>query len=229
MATVTIAISVAQRAVKKFRSSLKTVSVHEHSSRVMKDNSESFSTSLEQSASVGIPEVGEASHSVKASVSDSWQRISDLSVSSKTEAVFESSNELEFQDGTTQIYAVMKTTINIDGRAAVVRDEVHLGSGRVDEKRPWSEIEPTYLKKAWRDLVGMPPPDMNFITFNVAFDIATTKLSPRFDGKYKIFSDKYGPLFCGDSTDSAGDHKAWGEPRHSYENNGKERWTLKRV
>ena len=47
------------------------------------------------------------------------------------------------------------------------------------------------------------------------------------DGTYKIFSKKWkGPLFCGDGTDNSGDHWAWFEPRPTYENNGKERWTI---
>ena len=54
-------------------------------------------------------------------------------------------------------------------------------------------------------------------------------LKKQSDGTYKIFSKKWkGPLFCSDYTDDLGDHWTFFEERPSYENNGKERWTIER-
>eukprot|EP00413_Alexandrium_margalefii_P038239 CAMPEP_0204599842 /NCGR_PEP_ID=MMETSP0661-20131031/55081_1 /ASSEMBLY_ACC=CAM_ASM_000606 /TAXON_ID=109239 /ORGANISM="Alexandrium margalefi, Strain AMGDE01CS-322" /LENGTH=269 /DNA_ID=CAMNT_0051610605 /DNA_START=47 /DNA_END=856 /DNA_ORIENTATION=- len=50
------------------------------------------------------------------------------------------------------------------------------------------------------------------------------------DGTYKLFNVRWGgPLFCGDGSDVCGDHWAWVEPRRTYENKGKERWTIERM
>ena len=47
--------------------------------------------------------------------------------------------------------------------------------------------------------------------------------------EFTLFNVKWGGrLFCGDSKDKAGDHWAWVEPKANYENNGKERWFIKK-
>jgi len=49
------------------------------------------------------------------------------------------------------------------------------------------------------------------------------------DGVYKIFNVKWGgPLFCGEGTDSGGDHHIWVEQRRNYENKGKELWDVEK-
>ena len=37
-----------------------------------------------------------------------------------------------------------------------------------------------------------------------------------------------GPLYCGDGTNSEGDHIVWVTPSPDYENAGKERWIIER-
>jgi len=47
------------------------------------------------------------------------------------------------------------------------------------------------------------------------------------NGVYKLRNGKHnGPLFCGDGTDSWGDHYVWVEPSTNYENAGKELWNI---
>jgi len=192
VATITIAITVGERAVSETSKEVSTVTVQESSKRTMNDSKASFAnaiaTSTESSESV---EVGgsyglcslSAAHSdseaesISSSVEQAWAEISDLSSSDHTEKRSASKDVMKFQKGTTQIYATQTTTISIGGSAAITTKEISLGVGQVQHlgRMITGEVETDRLKKAWLDLLGiLKPPETNRVMFKLRLPAAPT-------------------------------------------------------
>jgi len=68
------------------------------------------------------------------------------------------------------------------------------------------------------------------IKLHIVTDIKNKKYTMDLpDGLYKMLNAKWvGPLFCGDDTDSGGDHWAWVAPDRNYQQAGKELVRLER-
>merc|ERR1712176_612059 len=78
---------------------------------------EGFGVSASGSAEVDQSHTKETESAVSRSVSSTWENASSLSSSSENATSFETDKTIEFQDGTSQIYALIQTTISIDGES----------------------------------------------------------------------------------------------------------------
>jgi len=163
--SVSISLTVLERAVKKVSRRISTTTVRESSKREMNHNSGSFAGSLK----IGMEKSGSfklVSASAKAafeiSLSKSWKSITDVASSSKTVDSYESEDKLEFQDGTTQVYAVKTTIVTINNNVAEEREEINLGIRVVDNINGCGDVwRDGFRDSAWNDVMDMEPPANN--------------------------------------------------------------------
>merc|ERR1719487_2929682 len=104
------------------------------------------------SASMAMSNSKETQSAVSESISQSWDNAESLSASSEDMSSHEEETSLEFQDGTTQIYALITTTITIGGDSATTREERYLTAGLTEHitADAMNARLRTWEQKAWR-------------------------------------------------------------------------------
>lgn len=111
------------------------------------------SSSSSNSASYSRATTEAVSQSVSATFEDA-QSLSEMQESSLSH---ENEESLEFQDGTTQIYALIKTTITIDGKSVINLEERYLTAGLTEHISAGLVHDrlASWEHKAWRDFFHM--------------------------------------------------------------------------
>jgi len=131
------------------------------------------------SASMSESSTRATEEAVSRSVSNTWDNASSLSTSSENFTSTETEKSLEFQDGTSQIYALIKTTITIDGESVTNYEERFLTAGltkHITADVADNDRLATWEKKAWRDFFHLEEvPAKSMVSYTLKLDSPVAK------------------------------------------------------
>jgi len=114
---------------------------------------------VEMGASGSGSKAIKSSVDVSSSIQKAWEKIIRVSESESEEYSFGSTEEITFQEGTTQLWACQETTVTIGHASATLFEQRELGVGLVkDLSETWSpEKRLEWETEAWKSMVGAGP------------------------------------------------------------------------